>query len=37
MVRVLTSIKDVDKETEWGLEEENPNILEHLQFCIMGN
>jgi len=34
MVKVLKSIKDVNKEIDWGLGKENPNILEHLQFLI---
>lgn len=34
MVEVLRSIKDVNRKIDWGLEKENPNILEHLQFLI---
>lgn len=34
MVRTLKGIKDVNKEIDWGLGKENPNVLEHLQFLI---
>jgi Mg2+/Co2+ transporter CorB len=34
MVRALKNIDDVNREIDWGLGKENPNILEHLQFLI---
>ena len=34
MVRVLKGIKEVNREIDWGLGNENPNVLEHLQFLI---
>jgi len=34
MGMVLRNIKDVKRKIDWGLEKENPNILEHLQFLI---
>ncbi len=34
MVNVLKGIKDVNREIDWGLGKENPNVLEHLQFLI---
>ncbi len=34
MVKVLENVEDVDREIDWELGKENPNILEHLQFLI---
>ena len=34
MVRALKNIDDVNREIDWELGKENPNILEHLQFLI---
>ena len=34
MVSILERIKDVNREIEWGLGKDNPNVLEHLQFLM---
>lgn len=34
MVNVLKGITDVNREIDWGLGKNNPNVLEHLQFLI---
>lgn len=34
MVTVLKRIKVIDRRIDWGLGEDNPDILEHLQFII---
>jgi uncharacterized damage-inducible protein DinB len=34
MVRILKQINEVNREIDWGLEKENPNVLEHLEFLI---
>jgi len=34
MAKVLRGIKDFERKIDWGLEEDNPNVLEHLQFLM---